>query len=167
MSAEIHSASDAVDIALRVDGLERSVRTEPRTLLIHALRNVLDKTAPHIGCESGRCGACTVALDGAPVKSCMLLAIQAQNTTIMTAQSFADDDIGARLQSAFKSHHALQCGFCTPGMLAAARGLLLETVLPTEQDVRDALRGNLCRCTGYQPIVEAVLVVAADLADAE
>lgn len=167
MSIEIRSASDAVDVAFRVDGLQRSVRVEPRTLLIHALRNVADKTAPHIGCESGRCGACTVVLDGAPVKSCMLLAIQVQNSTIITAQSFADDDIGARLQYAFKSYHALQCGFCTPGMLAAARGLLLETVRPTEREVREALRGNLCRCTGYQPIVEAVLSVAADLADAE
>lgn len=161
MAGPITSAEDTVEISLTVDGHPQAAAVSPRTLLIRALRNQMDITAPHIGCESGRCGACSVVLDGQTVKSCMMLAVQADGTEIVTAQGMANDIIGERLQEAFNKFHALQCGFCTPGMLAAARELLKNNENPTEDDVRQALRGNLCRCTGYQHIIEAVLDAAS------
>ena len=154
-------------IGLSVDRVSHVVDVEPRTLLVKALREQMNVTSPHIGCESGRCGACCVVLDGHTVKSCMVLAVQADGSEVLTAQGMADDDIGLRLQQAFKRRHALQCGFCTPGMLAAARALLKSNPRPTEVDVRAALRGNLCRCTGYQHIVEAVLDASGQFPEAE
>ncbi|MCG8493792.1 MAG: (2Fe-2S)-binding protein [Sneathiellales bacterium] len=161
MGGSITSAEDTVEISLTVDSRPQTVTVSPRTLLIRALRNQMNVTAPHIGCESGRCGACSVLVNGQTVKSCMMLAVQAEGTEIVTAQGMEEDTIGQRLQSAFKKFHALQCGFCTPGMLASARELLRHNDHPTEDDVRQALRGNLCRCTGYQHIIEAVLDAAS------
>lgn len=153
------------EINLTIDGNRFSGAVEARTLLIFAIRDIFKSKAPHIGCESGRCGACTVLLDGRPVKSCMVLAAQVDNSVIVTAAGMADDEVGKLLQSSFKKHHALQCGYCTPGFLSAAHGLLSDNSEPDEDDVRQALRGNLCRCTGYQHIVDAVLEVAGALSE--
>ena len=152
-----------VPVSLNIDGEEKVAEVEPRDLLVLALREKLGATAAHVGCESGRCGACTVLLDGVPVKSCMVLAVQANGREITTAASLETDRIGRALQSAFKACHGLQCGYCTPGMLASATGLLRRNPNPSEDDVRQALRGNLCRCTGYQHILDAVLLAAKNL----
>jgi aerobic-type carbon monoxide dehydrogenase small subunit (CoxS/CutS family) len=151
-------------VTLSIDGVRKSASVEARRLLVEALRDEFGVTAPHVGCETGRCGACTVLLDGEAVKSCMMLAVQADGGVITTAAGFADGETLHPLQDAFRAHHALQCGFCTPGMLCAAADLLRRNPSPTEAEVRDALRGNLCRCTGYQHIVDAVL--AASLPEA-
>ncbi|MEP3246448.1 MAG: (2Fe-2S)-binding protein [Sneathiella sp.] len=161
MGKSITAADETVEINVTVDGCHHTASVSPRTLLIQTLRNQMNVTAPHIGCESGRCGACSILLDGETVKSCMMLAAQADGAELVTAQGMAEDAIGERLQAAFGKFHALQCGFCTPGMLAAARELLKHNHKPTEDDVRQALRGNLCRCTGYQHIIEAVLDAAS------
>lgn len=161
MGIQIINADESVEVTLKVDGSERRAKVVPRTLLTQALREQMNVTAPHIGCESGRCGACSIVMNGQTVKSCMVLAVQADGADIMTAQGLAEDEIGRRLQTSFKARHGLQCGFCTPGMLAAARALLLRNPNPGEGDVRQALRGNLCRCTGYQHIIEAVLDAAS------
>lgn len=151
------------DVTLTIDGEQRSAVVEPRDLLVLALREKFEATAAHVGCESGRCGACTVLLDGVPVKSCMMLAVQANGCEVTTAAGLEADRIGRALQSAFKTCHGLQCGYCTPGMLASATGLLRKNSDPSEDDVRQALRGNLCRCTGYQHILDAVLLAAKNL----
>lgn len=153
--------ADEVPIALMVDNRSYRLMVEPRMLLVQALRERLGITAPHVGCDSGRCGACTVLLDGHAVKSCMMLAVQADGAAITTAAGLGRADQLHPLQAAFHRHHALQCGYCTPGMLCAAADLLQNTAQPTEDDVRQGLRGNLCRCTGYQHIVDAVLEAAA------
>jgi carbon-monoxide dehydrogenase small subunit len=144
-------------IALTVDGRSHRLAVEPRLLLVQALREKLGVTAPHIGCETGRCGACTVLIDGHAAKSCMMLAVQADGVRITTAAGLGRPGELHPLQAAFHRHHALQCGYCTPGMLCAAADLLARTPQPTEEEVRQGLRGNLCRCTGYQHIVDAVL----------
>lgn len=153
------------EINLTIDGNPFSAVLEARTLLVFAIRDIFKSKAPHIGCESGRCGACTVLLDGRPTKSCMVLAAQVDMSDIVTAAGMADEEVGRLLQSSFKKHHALQCGYCTPGFLSAAHGLLSDNSDPDEDDVRQALRGNLCRCTGYQHIVDAVLEVANTLSE--
>jgi len=153
-------ASRKAPLSLEIDGEQKTSEVEARALLVSALRESFGATAPHIGCETGRCGACTVLVDGEAVKSCLMLARQAEGSKVTTAVGFGDDKIGRRLQQEFKAHHALQCGFCTPGMLSSARTLLKHNPNPTEEDVRQGLRGNLCRCTGYQHIVEAVLAAA-------
>lgn len=150
-------------LRLEIDGNWSSAEVEARDLLVIALRDEFRTTAPHIGCESGRCGACTVLLGGKPIKSCMMLALQADGAAITTAAGLREHPIGAIVQSAFKACHALQCGYCTPGMLAAAVGLLEVNADPSEAEVREALRGNLCRCTGYEHILEAVLQAADTL----
>lgn len=153
-----------LDIMLTVDGAKECTTVEPRSLLIQVLREKLGVTGPHIGCESGRCGACTVLVNGEAVKSCMMLAAQADGAEITTAAGLAAEDGTLHpLQQAFHEHHALQCGYCTPGMLCAAMDLLKTNPNPDENDVRQALRGNLCRCTGYQHIVDAVLSAAETL----
>lgn len=154
-----------MNIDLIVDGVQHQVDVEPRALLIQALRDDVRVTGPHVGCDSGRCGACTVLMEGNAVKSCMVLAVQASGSPIETAASLESDLIGKALQDAFQKCHALQCGFCTPGMLCAAADLLRHNVEPCENDIRQALRGNLCRCTGYQHIVEAVLEAASHLSN--
>ncbi|MEM7687542.1 MAG: (2Fe-2S)-binding protein [Pseudomonadota bacterium] len=159
--------SSTTKVKLTIDGHERSADLEPRDLLVIALREKYGATAPHIGCASGRCGACTVLLDGEPVKACMMLGVQAEGRSITTAAGLAGTRIGAALQAAFKACHGLQCGYCTPGMLAAAHGLLERNPAPSEDEVRQALRGNLCRCTGYQHILDAVLLAAESLREAQ
>lgn len=151
-------------ISLTIDGRPVTGELEPRMLLVQALREVFGVTGPHIGCETGRCGACTVLVDGQAMKSCMMLAVQACDVEITTAAGLAQDGMLHPLQQAFHERHALQCGFCTPGMLCAAVDLLAENPQPTETEIRAGLRGNLCRCTGYQHIVEAVAQAAATMA---
>lgn len=127
-----------------------------RRLLVHFLRDDLGLTGTHVGCDTGNCGACTIHLDGEPVKSCMLLAVQVDGSAITTIEGLAPDGELSPLQRAFNEHHALQCGYCTPGMLMSATALLERNAHPSEEEVRIALQGNICRCTGYVNIVEAV-----------
>jgi carbon-monoxide dehydrogenase small subunit len=151
-----------VDIAIIVNGTPHEVSVEPRTLLVSFLREQLGLTGTNVGCDTSSCGACTVLLDGASVKSCTVLAVQADGRSVTTIEQMADaDGTLAPLQESFRRHHGLQCGFCTPGMVMAATSYLRENPTPTEEEVRQALEGNLCRCTGYQGIVDAILDVAA------
>ncbi|GAA1935398.1 (2Fe-2S)-binding protein [Kitasatospora viridis] len=147
-------------ITVTVDGRVHQDEVEPRLLLAHYLRDRLDLTATRICCDTGNCGACTVDLDGLSVKSCSVLAVQADGCEVTTAQGLAQDGAWHPLQRSFHEQHALQCGYCTPGMIMAARDLLRHDPDPDPDAVRDALRGNLCRCTGYQNIVRAVLAAA-------
>ena len=148
------------DITLDVNGEARSVSVEPRELLVHVLREQLEITGPHVGCETTHCGACTVEIDGTSVKSCTVFAVQAEGSEITTIEGLGNPDKLHVLQEQFKEHHGLQCGFCTPGMITRAHRLLKENPNPTEADVRFGISGNLCRCTGYQNIVKAVLSAA-------
>ena len=150
------TASESRRIAVEVNGTLYERDVEPRRLLIHFLRDELDLTGSHIGCDTGNCGACSVLYDGTLVKSCMLLAVQADGATIETVEGLAADGELNALQQSFKEHHALQCGYCTPGMLMSATALLRENPSPSEAEVKKALQGNICRCTGYWNIVEAV-----------
>ncbi|MCX5053786.1 MULTISPECIES: (2Fe-2S)-binding protein [unclassified Streptomyces] len=143
-------------ISVKVDGTTYEDDVEPRLLLVHYLRDRLGLTGTPIGCDTSNCGACTVELDGASVKSCSVLAVQADGSEVTTVQGLAHDGELTALQRAFHEKHALQCGYCTPGMLMAARDLLREHPHPTSEEIRHALEGNLCRCTGYQNIVRAV-----------
>jgi len=152
--------STPVRVGLHVNGVEHHVEVEPRTLLVHALRDQLGLTGTHVGCDTSNCGACTVHLDGRAVKSCTVLAVQADGAEITTIEGLAPEGALHPLQEAFWNDHGLQCGFCTPGMIMAAAGFLAENPNPTEQEVRHALEGNLCRCTGYHNIVKAVLDAA-------
>jgi aerobic carbon-monoxide dehydrogenase small subunit len=154
LSMEGHS------IAIRVNGTRIVADVEPRVLLVHFLREQAGLTGTHIGCDTSQCGACTVRLDGATVKSCTVLAVQADGHAVTTIEGLADPARLTPLQQAFHERHALQCGFCTPGMIFAAQALLDYVPNPTEAQVRQALHGNLCRCTGYQNIVDAVLLAA-------
>ncbi|WP_329233283.1 (2Fe-2S)-binding protein [Streptomyces canus] len=147
-------------ISVKVDGTVYQDEVEPRLLLIHYLRDRLGLTGTPIGCDTSNCGACTVDLDGASVKSCSVLAVQADGSEVTTVEGLARNGELTGLQRAFHERHALQCGYCTPGMLMAARDLLRENAHPTSDEVRHALEGNLCRCTGYQNIVRAVLAAA-------
>ncbi len=143
-------------ISVTVNGRRYSHEVEPRLLLVHYLRDVLGLTGTHIGCETGVCGACTVLLNGQAVKSCMLFAVQADGQEITTIEGLASDGQLHPVQQGFWEKHGLQCGYCTPGMILAAVQLLQRNLNPTEEEIRHALVGNLCRCTGYQQIVEAV-----------
>jgi carbon-monoxide dehydrogenase small subunit len=154
------SAAQRQRISLRVNGAEQSHEVEPRLLLVHFLRDVAGLTGTHIGCETSICGACTVMLDGSAVKSCTILAVQADGAEVLTVEGLAQGEKLHTLQEAFWECHALQCGFCTPGMILSAYQLLLRNAKPTEAEIRHALDGNLCRCTGYQHIVDAVLYAA-------
>jgi carbon-monoxide dehydrogenase small subunit len=153
--------STSIPVRLRVNGVEHELEVEARLLLVHALRDQLGLTGTHVGCDTSNCGACTVHLDGRPVKSCTVLAVQAEDAEIATIEGMAG--AGGELhplQEAFWNDHGLQCGYCTPGMIMAAAGLLAENPNPTEAEVRHGLEGNLCRCTGYHNIVKAVLDAA-------
>ena len=151
-------------IALRVNGAKVDALVEPRTLLIHFLREQLNLTGPHIGCDTSHCGACTVDLDGKSVKSCTVFAIQADGADIRTIEGMANADGTLHaLQDAFREMHGLQCGFCTPGMIVRAYRLLQENPNPSEEEIRFGIAGNLCRCTGYQNIVKAIQYAAARL----
>jgi carbon-monoxide dehydrogenase small subunit len=149
-------------ISTTVDGTSRQQDVEPRLLLVHYLRTALGRTGTVIGCDTSNCGACTVLLDGLSVKSCTVLAVQADGTEITTIQGLAEGELHP-VQKAFHENHALQCGYCTAGMIMSAVDLLMDNRDPTEREVRDGLEGNLCRCTGYQNIVTAVRAAAAEL----
>lgn len=149
-------------ISVNVDGTTYEGEVEPRLLLVHYLRDRLNLTCTTVGCDTGNCGACTVDLDGLSVKSCLVLAVQADGGEVTTAQGLARDGEWHPLQRSFHEQHALQCGYCTPGMIMAARDLLRYRPDPGPQEIRHALEGNLCRCTGYQNIVKAVLAAASD-----
>jgi carbon-monoxide dehydrogenase small subunit len=148
-------------INLTINGKKYTHDVEPRLLLIHYLREVAGLTGPHIGCETSICGACTVAVDGKAVKSCTMFAVQADGREILTIEGLADGGSLHPVQQAFWEQHALQCGFCTPGMIMTSRQLLERNPSPTEAEIRHGLEGNLCRCTGYQHIVNAVKAAAA------
>ncbi len=152
--------SGPVHVRLNVNGVEHDLEVEPRLLLVHALRDELGLTGTHVGCDTSNCGACTVHLDGQPVKSCTVLTVQADGAEVTTIEGIGSEDDLHALQEAFWNDHGLQCGYCTPGMIMAAAGLLSENPDPTEEQVRHALEGNLCRCTGYHNIVKAVLDAA-------
>jgi carbon-monoxide dehydrogenase small subunit len=144
-------------ISVEVNGERIEYDVPARRLLVHFLRDDLGLTGTHVGCDTGNCGACTIHLDGEPVKSCMLLAVQADGASIATVEGLAENGELTTLQQKFNEHHALQCGYCTPGMLMSATALLERNPRPSEEDVRIALQGNICRCTGYVNIVEAVV----------
>jgi aerobic carbon-monoxide dehydrogenase small subunit len=148
-------------IKVTVNGTSYERSVEPRQLLVHFLRDTLGLTGTHVGCETSLCGACTVALDGSAVKSCTVLAVQADGAEVLTIESLAGDHALHPLQEAFRDAHALQCGFCTPGMIMAALELLDRTPAPTADEIRHALDGNFCRCTGYAGIIDAVQRAAA------
>jgi carbon-monoxide dehydrogenase small subunit len=152
--------SAKVSVRLRVNGAEYDLEVEPRVLLVHALRDRLGLTGTHVGCDTSNCGACTVHLDGQAVKSCTVLAVQADGAEVTTIEGLAQAGELHPLQEAFWNDHALQCGYCTPGMIMAAAALLSENPNPSEEEVRHSLEGNLCRCTGYHNIVKAVLDAA-------
>lgn len=155
--------SDKTTVHLTVNGKAETVQVEPRTLLIHALREQLNLTGPHIGCETSHCGACTVDMNGKSVKSCTLFAVQAEGADITTIEGIKGEDGGLHpLQEAFREHHGLQCGYCTPGMITRAYRLLKENPNPNEEEIRAGIAGNLCRCTGYQNIVKAVAACAGE-----
>ena len=149
-----------MQVKLEVNGVEYEREVEPRRLLIHFLRDDLDLTGTHIGCDTGNCGACSVIYNGTLIKSCMMLAVQANGAQIETVEGLADGDDLNELQQSFSEHHALQCGYCTPGMLMSATALLRENPHPSEDEIRKAIQGNICRCTGYVNIVEAIKEVA-------
>jgi carbon-monoxide dehydrogenase small subunit len=151
----------AEHVSLVVNGVSRAVEVEPRRLLVQLLREDLDLTGTHVGCDTSQCGACTVHVDGKAVKSCTMLAVQADGATVTTIEGLAPADGLHPLQAAFWEHHGLQCGFCTPGMIMAAADLLSRTTDPTDQEIRHAIQGNFCRCTGYQNIVTAIRAAAA------
>jgi aerobic-type carbon monoxide dehydrogenase small subunit (CoxS/CutS family) len=143
-------------VSVDVNGTTYEREVETRRLLIHFLRDDLDLTGSHVGCDTGNCGACSVILDGTLVKSCMVLAVQADGSKIETVESLAQEDELSPLQQAFSDHHALQCGYCTPGMLMSATALLRKNPHPSEDEIKKGLQGNICRCTGYWNIFEAV-----------
>ena len=149
-----------MDVTVTVNGTTYERDVEPRKLLIHFLRDDLDLTGSHVGCDTGNCGACSILLDGVLVKSCMLLAVQADGASIETVEGLSEDGELTQLQQAFNEHHALQCGYCTPGMLMSATALLRRNSAPGEDEIRKAIQGNICRCTGYVNIVEAIAAAA-------
>jgi carbon-monoxide dehydrogenase small subunit len=148
-------------VSLTVNGVQQSSEVEPRLLLVHYLRDTLGLTGTHVGCDTSNCGACTVHLDGEAVKSCTVLAVQADGSEVTTIEGLGRDGALHPLQEAFWQHHGLQCGYCTPGMIMASADLLARDPDPSEEDIREALAGNLCRCTGYHNIVKAVRSAAA------
>jgi aerobic carbon-monoxide dehydrogenase small subunit len=147
-------------IRVKINGREREAAVEPRLLLVHFIRETLSLTGTHIGCDTSNCGACTVIVNGKTVKSCTMFAVQADGAEIMTVEGLIKDGALHPLQEGFKQEHGLQCGFCTPGMLMSSYALLSKNPNPTEDDIRWGISGNLCRCTGYQNIVKAVLDAA-------
>jgi carbon-monoxide dehydrogenase small subunit len=148
-------------ITVKVNGTERSAEVEPRLLLVHFLRDELGLTGTHIGCDTSGCGACTVLVDGTPIKSCTYLAVQADGREVETVEGLLDGATLHPIQEAFKQEHGLQCGFCTPGMMLTAKELLASNPKPSVEEIRWGLSGNVCRCTGYMNIVKAVQAAAA------
>lgn len=152
---------------ITVNGKEEEFLAEPRELLIHTLRERLKITGPHIGCDTSHCGACTVTVNGKSVKSCTIFVAQADGTEITTIEGIGSPDALHPLQEAFKEHHGLQCGFCTPGMITRASKLLEENPNPSEEEIRFGMAGNICRCTGYQNIVKSIQAAAAEMNSAK
>jgi aerobic carbon-monoxide dehydrogenase small subunit len=152
--------SHRVPVRLTVNGVEHQLQVEPRLLLVHALRDELGLTGTHVGCDTSSCGACTLHVDGQAVKSCTLLAVQCDGSEVTTIEGLGTPDALHPVQEAFWEHHGLQCGYCTPGMIMAGADLLNREPHPTEHQVRKAIEGNLCRCTGYHNIVKAILSAA-------
>jgi carbon-monoxide dehydrogenase small subunit len=150
-----------MEISVTVNGSVHTSDVEPRRLLVHHLRDDVGLTGTNIGCDTSSCGACTVLVGGESVKSCTMLAVQADGLEVTTIEGLASGEVMHPMQAAFQEHHGLQCGYCTPGMVMAAVSLLAEHPDPSEQDVREGIEGNLCRCTGYHNIVKAVLSAAA------
>jgi carbon-monoxide dehydrogenase small subunit len=150
----VPETSRTITVTVNGDSYEREV--DARKLLIHFIRDDLDLTGSHIGCDTGNCGACSVIVDGTLVKSCMMLAVQSDGASVETVEGLANEDELVPLQQAFSDHHALQCGYCTPGMLMSATALLRKNPRPSEEEIRKGIQGNICRCTGYVNIVEAV-----------
>jgi carbon-monoxide dehydrogenase small subunit len=150
-------------VSVTVNGVGREADVEPRTLLVYFLRETLGLTGTNVGCDTSSCGSCTVLLDGESVKSCTLLAVQADGRDVTTIEGLASDGELHPIQEAFHRNHGLQCGYCTPGMIMAAESYLRENPAPTEQEVRMALEGNLCRCTGYHNIVKSILDAASQM----
>ena len=158
------AVASSLGITVTINGVEYEREVEARKLLIHFVRDDLDLTGSHIGCDTGNCGACSMILNGQLVKSCMLLAVQADGSSIRTVEGLATGEELTPLQQAFSEHHALQCGYCTPGMLVSATALLERNPRPSEDEIRKALQGNICRCTGYWNIFEAVKAAAGGTA---
>jgi carbon-monoxide dehydrogenase small subunit len=157
----IHKGDQQVKISVTVNGVVHNSEVEPRTLLVHYVREVVGLTGTNIGCDTSSCGACSVHVNGEAVKSCTMLAVQADGQSITTIEGMAIDGVLHPMQQAFMENHGLQCGYCTPGMVMAATSLLQENPNPSEEEVRLGLEGNLCRCTGYHNIVKSVLAAAA------
>ncbi|HLT25141.1 MAG TPA: (2Fe-2S)-binding protein [Zeimonas sp.] len=153
-----------MEVTIEINGQPVTRDVEPRTLLVNLIRRDLRLTGTHVGCDTTQCGACTVLLDGRATKSCTVLAVQADGSRVRTIEGVADGEALHPLQRAFHEHHGLQCGFCTPGMIMASLDLLERHPRPTEEQVRHALEGNLCRCTGYHNIVKAVMAAGEELA---
>jgi aerobic-type carbon monoxide dehydrogenase small subunit (CoxS/CutS family) len=149
------------NIRFELNGQPVEASVEPRTTLADCIRHTLMRTGTHVGCEHGVCGACTVIVDGAAVRSCLMLAVQAEGAKVTTVEGLSSDEALSPLQAEFRKHHALQCGFCTPGMLTTAHALLTEEPEASKERIREVLSGNVCRCTGYIPIVEAVFAARA------
>jgi carbon-monoxide dehydrogenase small subunit len=150
-----------MNVAVTVNGTERSADVEPRMLLAHFIRETLGLTGTHVGCDTSHCGVCTVLLDGKPVKSCTVLAVQANGRSITTVEGLKQNGELSAIQQAFHEEHGLQCGFCTPAMMLVGTALLADNPDPTEEEIRWGISGNLCRCTGYQNIVKAIQTAAA------
>jgi aerobic carbon-monoxide dehydrogenase small subunit len=155
--------TEKIEVALLINGVRRVVRVEPRRTLVDAIRDDCGQTGTHIGCEHGVCGACTVLIDGEPVRSCLMFAVQADGREIRTVEGLATGEVLHPLQRAFMEHHGLQCGFCTPGFLMLAVGVLEREPGIGDADLIEALSSNLCRCTGYQNIIKAVRAAAAEM----
>jgi carbon-monoxide dehydrogenase small subunit len=151
-------------IKIKINGKDREAMAEPRLLLVHFIRESLGQTGTHIGCDTSNCGACTVIVNGKPVNSCTMFAIQADGAEVMTVEGLIKDGALHPLQEGFKEEHGLQCGFCTPGMLMSSYALLQKNPQPTEEEIRWGISGNLCRCTGYQNIVKAVQFASKKMA---
>lgn len=158
---------DLVNVTMTVNGVERSAEVEPRTLLVHFLRDSLGLTGTHSGCDTSQCGACVVDIDGTSTKSCTMFAVQLQGTSVTTIEDLAKDGTFHPMQEGFWAEHGLQCGFCTPGMIMSSIALLKDNPDPTDQEIREGLEGNICRCTGYQNIVNAVKHAAKEMRAAE
>ncbi len=157
------TTKNVINITVKVNGKDHTAAVEPRLLLVHFIREVLALTGTHIGCDTTSCGACTILLDGRPVKSCTVFAVQVDGREVSTIEGVAQNGALHPLQEGFKEKHGLQCGFCTPGMIMSTYALLQKNPQPTEQDIRWGISGNLCRCTGYQNIVKAVQYAAEKL----
>jgi aerobic carbon-monoxide dehydrogenase small subunit len=167
MAQGTYKPPNMVQVSLKINGREYSGMVEPRTLLVHFIRDDLNLTGTHIGCDTGHCGACTIMYNGTAQKSCMILAIQAQGADILTVEGLADGEKLHPIQDAFWENHGLQCGYCTPGMLIAGLFLLQRNPDPTEDEIRRGIEGNLCRCTGYVNIVKSIKAAAKKMQEAK